>query len=74
MSLEAVQRVIFLAVTNPEFRGALRENPDEFLGARDLTPAEIESLKATDWESIATVGNDLEERVSRFGFAVADCK
>jgi hypothetical protein len=74
MSLEAVQRVIYLAVTNSEFRGALRNNPDEFLAARDLTQPEIDSLKATDWESIASVGQGLEERVSRFGFAVADCK
>ena len=74
MSLEAVQRVIFLGVTNPEFRTALKADPDAFLGARDLTPEEIESLKATDWDSISNVGHDLEERVSRFGFAVAECK
>ena len=74
MSLEAVQRVIFLGVTNAEFRNALKANPDEFLGARDLTPEEIASLKATDWDSISNVGHDLEERVSRFGFAVAECK
>jgi hypothetical protein len=74
MSLETVQRVIFLAVTNAEFRNALKANPDEFLAQRELSPEEIVSLKATDWDSVSTVGHDLEERVSRFGFAVAECK
>ena len=74
MSLEAVQRVIFLATTNEEFRNALKANPDQFLSQRELSPEEIESLKAMDWDSVAATGHDLEERVSRFGFAMADCK
>jgi len=74
VSLDAVQRVIFLAVTNEEFRNSLKANPDGFLAEKDLTPEEITSLKAMDWDSVASTGRDLEQRVSRMGLAIADCK
>jgi hypothetical protein len=73
VSLDAVQRVIFLAVTNDDFRNSLKANPDQFLADRELTPDEISSLKQMDWDSVASAGRDLEQRVSRMGFAVADC-
>lgn len=73
MSLDAVQRVVFFAVTNEDFRNSLKADPDGFLGERDLTPEEITSLKAMDWSSVEATGRDLEQRVSRMGLAIAAC-
>jgi hypothetical protein len=76
VSLEAVQRVIGRAVTDSAFRGALQADPDGILGSRDLTGDEVAAIKAMDWSAVASVGNDLEQRVSRFGItrAAAGCK
>lgn len=73
MSLEAVQRIMGRAVTDAAFREALVANPDEVLGSRDVTPQEIDALKAMDWGAVSAVGLDLEQRISRFGLAVSGC-
>jgi len=72
-TLEAVQRIVGRAVTDPEFRDALKAHPDTVFANRDVTPEEQEALKAMDWDSIGSVGTELEQRVSRMGFARAGC-
>jgi hypothetical protein len=75
VSLTAVQSIIGRAVMNPEFREQLKADPDAVLAERDVTPDEIAAIKAIDWDSLASVGTDLEQRVSRFGItrAAAGC-
>ena len=78
MGLEAVQRIISRAATDPEFREAIKTDPDAVFTDRDVTPQEIVALKGMDWDSISSVAEDLEVR----GFAmqmglpniVAGCK
>ncbi|HTE85864.1 MAG TPA: Os1348 family NHLP clan protein [Dehalococcoidia bacterium] len=75
MSLNAVQGIISRAVTDTEFREALRTNPDAVLGERDVTPDEVTAIKAMDWSAVSSVGTDVELRVSRFGLVrAAGCK
>jgi hypothetical protein len=62
MSLEAVQRIISRAVTDPEFREALKSDPDGVFTDRDVTPQEIVALKELDWDAVASVGEDVEVR------------
>jgi Ribosomally synthesized peptide prototyped by Frankia Franean1_4349. len=72
-TLEAVQRIVGRAVTDADFREALKTHPDSVFANRDVTPEEQEALKAMDWDSIGSVGTELEQRVSRMGFARAGC-
>ena len=76
MSLEAVQRIIGRAVTDTEFREALKSQPDEVLKDRDVTSEESQALKGMDWESVSSVSLDLDTRVSRMSglHAAAGCK
>jgi hypothetical protein len=41
MSLEAVQRIVGRAVTDAEFRAAIKDDPDGVFTDRDVTPQEI---------------------------------
>jgi hypothetical protein len=72
-TLEAVQRIVGRAVTDAEFRSALKARPESVFQNRDVTPEEQEALKNMDWDSIGSVGTELEQRVSRMGFAMAGC-
>lgn len=62
MSLEAVQRIISRATTDPEFLQALQTDPDGVFTDRDVTPQEIAALKAMDWNSVGSVGEDVDVR------------
>ena len=62
MSLEAVQRIVERAVTDAEFREALKTDPDGVFTDRDVTPQEIVALKAMDWDAVASVSEDVEVR------------
>ena len=72
-TLEAVQRIVGRAVTDHEFRAALKAHPESVFQNRDVTPEEQKALKEMDWDSIGSVGTELEQRVSRMGFALAGC-
>jgi hypothetical protein len=72
-TLEAVQRIVGRAVTDADFREALKAHPDTVFENRDVSAEEQEALKAMDWDSIGSVGTELEQRVSRMGFARAGC-
>jgi hypothetical protein len=72
-TLEAVQRIVGRAVTDADFREALKTHPESVFENRDVTPDEQAALKAMDWDSIGSVGTELEQRVSRMGFARAGC-
>jgi hypothetical protein len=78
MSLEAVQRIISRATTDPEFRQALITDPDGVFTDRDVTPQEIAALKGMDWNSVASLGDDVEVRgyLMQLGLSriVAGCK
>jgi hypothetical protein len=78
MSLEAVQRIISRATTDAEFRQALQTDPDGVFTDRDVTPQEIAALKAMDWDSVDSLGEDVEVRgfLLRSGLPniVAGCK
>jgi hypothetical protein len=62
MSLEAVQRIISRATTDPAFRQAIVDDPDGVFTDRDVTPQEIVALKAMDWDSVGSLGDDVEVR------------
>jgi hypothetical protein len=62
VSLEAVQRIISRATTDAEFRETLKTDPDGVFTDRDVTPQEIVALRAIDWDSVASVGEDVEVR------------
>ena len=78
MSLEAVQRIISRATTDPEFRRALASDPDGVFTDRDVTPQEIAALQAMDWNAVESIGDDVEVRgyLFRAGLPniVAGCK
>jgi hypothetical protein len=61
MSLEAVQRIIGRAVTDSDFREALKTQPDSVLADRDVTPEETQALKGMDWESVSSVLGSIED-------------
>jgi len=62
MSLEAVQRIIKRAMTDPEFRQALKTDPDAVFTDRNVTPQEIQALKALNWDSLSSTAEDAEVR------------
>jgi len=66
VSLDALQSIVGRAVVDPEFRESLKTDPDAVFATRAVTPEEATALKAMNWDSIASVGADLEQRVSRF--------
>jgi hypothetical protein len=72
-TLEAVQRIVGRAVTDADFREALKTNPESVFANRDVTPDEQAALKNMNWDSIGSIGTELEQRVSRMGFAMAGC-
>jgi hypothetical protein len=74
MSLDAVQRIIGRAVTDQDFRTALKTRPDTVFQDRDVTPDEQEALKNMDWDSVGAVGGQLEQRVSRMTLRGAGCR
>jgi hypothetical protein len=78
MSLEAVQRIVGRATTDPAFRQALKTDPDGVFTDRDVTPQEIAALKAMEWDSVESLGTDVEVRgyLVQFGLPniVAGCK
>lgn len=72
MSKEAVREIIFKAVSDLDFREMLLSNPEQALMDFDLTEEEREefaNLKAEDFDLDA---QELEDRISRFGFAAGD--
>lgn len=78
MSLEAVQRIVSRATTDSEFRQALRDDPDGVFTDRDVTPQEITALKTMEWDSVGSLGEDVDVRgyLMNFGLQniVAGCK
>jgi hypothetical protein len=78
MSLEAVQRIIKRATTDREFREALKTDPDAVFTDRDVTPQEIQALKAMDWDSVGSIAEDAEVRAYAMNLGlsriVAGCK
>lgn len=62
MSLEAVQRIVGRATSDPEFLKAIQTDPDGVFTDRDVTPQEIAALKAMDWGSVGAAGEDVEVR------------
>jgi hypothetical protein len=75
MSLTAVQAIIGKAIIDPGFREQLKTDPDAVFAIRDVTPDEMEAIRAMDWDAVSSIGTGLEQRVSRMGIMRADpCK
>ncbi len=72
MSEEVVQIVIGRAVTDPDFRELLFDNPDKALQGYDLTEAEVKSLRQIEREKFDAGLEEMEERISRAGFTLAN--
>lgn len=72
MTKEALQSVIGRAVTDADFRHTLFANPDVALADYDLTPEELASLKAIDYETMDDVAGTLDDRMSKVAWNVFD--
>jgi hypothetical protein len=67
MSVENLQEIIGRAVTEPEFRELLFNEPDKALEGYELTEEEAAALKRLHREKFDAVAGELEERISRAG-------
>jgi hypothetical protein len=65
MSEESVQRIVDRAVTDEDFRKALKTDPDSVLSDLDITTEERQALKSLDWDSIGSDSIELDQRISR---------
>ena len=74
MSMVYMQAVIGKAVVDSGFREQLKANPDTVLDARQLTDEEKDALKHMNWDAVASVGTDLDQRVSRMVIHAAACQ
>jgi hypothetical protein len=72
MTKEALQSVIGRAVTDADFRHTLFANPDVALVDYDLTPEELASLIAIDYETMDDVAGTLDDRMSKVAWNVFD--
>lgn len=67
MSAESVKTIVILAVTDPEFRDTLFDEPDKALEDYELTAEETSALQELSREEFDTMAVQLEERISRAG-------
>jgi len=72
MTTEALQSVIGRAVTDADFRHTLFANPDLALADYDLTPEELASLNAIDYETMDDMAGTLDDRMSKVAWNVFD--
>jgi len=64
MSTEDTRKVVSRAVLDEEFRKTLYGDPNKALEGYDLSPEEIQALRAVPAETIDEFANSLEERIS----------
>jgi len=74
VSMVYMQAVIGRAVVDSAFREQLKTNPAAVLDARQLTDEEKDALKNMNWDAVASVGTDLDQRVSRMVLHAAGCQ
>jgi len=72
MSTENVQSIIGRAIVETEYRTLLFSDPGKALEGYDLTEEEAQSLKSLDKERFDEVANQVEDRISKSGFAVRE--
>jgi len=65
MSLEAVQKIIGRAATDPEFRKLLIDNAAQACEGYDLTKDELAALEALDGESLEAFAGKLPSRITK---------
>ncbi len=67
MATVPVDKVIEMAVQEPEFRQELLENPREALLKRgiDLDPEQIKTLESIAREDVGVVSDELSERLAK---------
>lgn len=70
MTTEYLQGVIRQAVLDLEYRGLLFTDPDKALEGMDLNDEEITQLKSMQREEFDQNAAELEDRISRAGFAI----
>lgn len=70
MSVESVETIISRAVTEPEYRELLFNEPDKALEGYELTEEEAASLKELEREKFDAVLGELEDRISRGGIVI----
>jgi hypothetical protein len=68
--MKSVEEIIRKAIDNEEFRALLLSNPEEALAGYELTDEERENLSKLGEEFFKA--EDLEERISRWGFGLGD--
>ena len=67
MSMENVKKIVIRAVTEPQFRDLLFDDPDKALAEYELTEKEAANLKGMKRELFDVASSELEERMSRAG-------
>jgi hypothetical protein len=64
MSTEDTRKVVSRAVRDEEYRKTLYSDPERALQGYDLTPEEVNALRAIPAETIDDFANNLDERIS----------
>lgn len=67
MSIESVQTIVGRAVTEPDYRELLFNDPEKALEGYELSDEEASALKGIEREKFDAVAGELEERVSKAG-------
>lgn len=63
MAKDDVARIIGRAVMDKEFAEILLKNPEEAVKGFDLTPEELEAIKAMKKESVEKLSDSLDKRI-----------
>jgi hypothetical protein len=74
MSKENVQTIIGRAISEPEFRTLLFNEPAKALAGYELTDEEAQSLKSLDQEKFDLAANQVDERISKSGLGIPGLK
>ena len=67
MSKENVEAIIGKAIMDAAFRQALLADPEKALAGYDLTVDEKAALRTLDSETLTSMGNSLDARISKWG-------
>jgi len=65
MNASKFQDIVARAMTDEEFLGELLKDPVKATAVYDLSKEEVEALNAIDQESLAQIGDELGERISK---------